>query len=354
MKKIILSILALSLFVLSCSNDDDMMQTQSLGDYENGILIVGEGGFTTSGAVSFVSNDLSNTENQVYFNVNNEDVGSFFQSIGFNGDLAYLVVDNGNILVVNRYTFVKEGEITAGLSTPRYITFTNGKGYVSNWGDPSDSTDDFVAVIDLSNNTVETTISVPLGPERVIANANKVYVSHKGAYGTNNIVTAINVIDSSVATITLDDKPDEMIINNAGQLVVLSKGAVLYDASYNVIGHTQGSINKIDMVTNTVSSSLAFANSEHPSLMAYDDGTLYYVLNNNLYALADSDSTLPTTSTLNLTVGYAYGMSVKDNMLYVNDASFSGQSELLIYNLASGVEINSFDVALGASKIYFN
>jgi hypothetical protein len=76
MKKIILSSFVMLLLVFSCSNDDDMTSSAPLGDYEDGILIVGEGGFTTSGTVSFVSNDLMTSENGVFFNVNAEDIGS--------------------------------------------------------------------------------------------------------------------------------------------------------------------------------------------------------------------------------------------------------------------------------------
>jgi hypothetical protein len=354
MKKIILSSFVMLLLVFSCSNDDDMTSSTPLGDYEDGILIVGEGGFTTSGTVSFVSNDLMTSENGVFFNVNAEDIGSFFQSIGFNDSSAYLVVDNGTITVANRYTMEKTGAITAGLSSPRYIAFSNGKGYASNWGDPNDTADDFIAVIDLVSNTVETTIPVSFGPEQVMASGNKLFVSHKGAYGINNLVSVINTNDNSVDTIALDDKPDEMIINNAGNLVVLSEGATLYDMDFNVIGHTGASLNTINISDNSVMSTLSFEESEHPSLMSYDNGTLYYVLANKVYSLTDSDVVLPSNSIIDLTVGYAYGMGVKDNSLYINDASFSGQSSFVVYDLNSLTMTNSFDVALAASKIYFN
>jgi hypothetical protein len=354
MKKIILSSFVMLLLVFSCSNDDDMTSSAPLGDYEDGILIVGEGGFTTSGTVSFVSNDLMTSENGVFFNVNAEDIGSFFQSIGFNDSSAYLVVDNGTITVANRYTMEKTGAITAGLSSPRYIAFSNGKGYASNWGDPNDTADDFIAVIDLVSNTVETTIPVSFGPEQVMASGNKLFVPHKGAYGINNLVSVINTNDNSVETIALDDKPDEMIINNAGNLVVLSEGATLYDMDFNVIGHTGASLNTINISDNSVMSTLSFEESEHPSLMSYDNGTLYYVLANKVYSLTDSDVVLPSNSIIDLTVGYAYGMGVKDNSLYINDASFSGQSTFVVYDLNSLTMTNSFDVALAASKIYFN
>lgn len=349
-----LSIIAIAVLVFSCSNDDVITPTAALGDYENGILIVGEGGFTSSGTVSFVSNDLMTSENDVFFNVNGEEIGSFFQSIAFNDDTAYLVVDNGTISVVNRYNMEKSAAITAGLSTPRYMAFSNGKGFVSNWGDPNVTTDDFIAVIDLTSNTVETTIPIDFGPEQLVASGNKLFVSHKGAFGVNNVVSVINTNDNSVITLIVDDKPDEMVINNAGDLVVLCEGATLFDVDFNVIGHTDASLQTINVADNSVMSTLSFDESEHPSLISYDNGTLYYVLNNKVYSLTDSDTDLPSSSIIELTTGFAYGMAVKNNNLFINDASFSGQSTLLIYDLNTVSLSDSFDVALAASKLYFN
>lgn len=354
MKKIILSILTISLFTFSCSNDDDIAPSVPLGDYENGILVVGEGGFTTSGTVSFVSEDTGSTTNDIYFDVNNEDVGSFFQSIGFNDDQAYLVVDNGVISIVNRYTFEKTGSISTGLSSPRYISFSNGKGYVSNWGDTGSDVDDYIAVINLSTNTVESTIPVGLGPEQLITVDNKLFVSHKGAFGINNIVSVIDLSNNAVDTITLDDKPDEMLINEDGDLIVLSEGATLYDQDFNIVGETDASLNKIDVSSNTVISSLNFTNGDHPSLMSYENGNLYYVLNNKVYTMTDSDQTLPANSILDLSVGFAYGMSINDSKLYVNDANFAGQSALVVFDLNTLTELETFTVGLAASKIYFN
>jgi YVTN family beta-propeller protein len=357
MKKRLLSIVALSLLIVSCSKDNDIALNPTptpVGEYENGILVVGEGGFDTSGTVSFVSEANNSSETDIYFDVNEEEVGSFFQSIGFNDGLAYLVVDNGTISVVNRDSFEKTGSITTGLSTPRYIAFANGKGYVSNWGDPSDESDDFIAVLDLATNTVESTIPVELGPEQLVATENKLFVSHKGAYSTNNVVSVINVVTNAVETITVNDNPDEMVINTAGDLVVLSGGRTLYDANYNVIGHTDGALTKINSSDNSITSTLTFENGSHPSLMSYSDGNLYYLLNNELYKMEDSDTVLPDSSVLSLSVGYAYGMAVDNNKLYVCDASFTGQSELFVYDLSTSEEVNSFAVGLAASKVYFN
>ncbi|UKM64680.1 cell surface protein [Flavobacteriaceae bacterium GSB9] len=351
MKNIFLSIIAMSFLVFSCSEDNDD-NLQSKGDYENGILVSGEGG---PSSVSFISNDFLTIENGIYYNINNESLGVYLQSIGFNDDMAYIITDNANTInVVNRYTFEKLGTITTDLSTPRYMAFANGKGYVTNWGDGMVATDDFIAVVDLATNSVESTIPVGEGPEQILVYGDKIYVSHKGGYSSNNIISVIDIASNNIETIIVNDNPDEMIIDNLGNLVVLCGGATEYDSNWNVVGHTEGSVTKIDLSNNTVISTLALENGVHPSLMDYDNGVLYYVASGNLFGLTDSDTALPSESVMPLTASYAYGMAVKDNTLYVTDASFTGQSDLIVYDLSSKSEIGTYKVGLGASKIYFN
>lgn len=348
MKKF-LSILTITLLIFSCSNDDDQIQLP-LGAYDNGILVSGEGG---PSSVSFISDDYATLENEIYFNVNNESLGVYLQSIGFNNELAYIVTDNANTInIVNRYTFEKVGEISTGLITPRFIAFANGKGYVTNWGDGTDATDDFIAIIDLSTNTVESTISVEEGPERILAKSNKLFVSHKGGHNVNNVISVINTGNNNVETIEVNDVPDEIAFDSNGNLVVLNSGANQFWLVPAV--ETEASITRINTSNNAIVNNIAFTSGMHPELMAYDNGTVYYILNNKVYALNDSETSLPTNSILDLTVGYAYGLAVKDGLLYVTDASFTGQSKLNIYDINTATQVQTFDVGLGASKIYFN
>lgn len=352
MKNILLPVVALLLLTFSCSSDDDTFYEEEvvapLGAYEDGILVSSEGG---PSSIAFISEDLSTSENTIYYNVNNEDLGVYLQSIGFNNDLAYIVTDSNNtITIVNRNTFEKVGAITTGLELPRYISFLNGKGYVSNWGDPNDATDDFIAVIDLATNTVESTVPVGEGPERILANDNKLFVSHKGGYGSNNIISVVHANSTVVNTITVNDNPDEMIMNNAGQLVVLCGGKEAWSGT-----ETLGSITKINVTNNTVISNHEFPMGVHPNLMDYGNGNLYFQTSDNkIYSMTDADTSLPTTSVLDLTTGYTYGMAVKDNRLFVADASFTSQSEILVYDLSTATQTHSFDAGIGASKIYFN
>ena len=347
MKKLLYSVLGLSL-LFSCSNDDDgTIPQEPLGDYENGFIISAEGG---PSSVSYISNDFSTSENDIYFNVNGETLGVYLQSIGFNGDKAYIIQDSGTITVVNRYTFELITTITTGLTTPRYIGFNGSNAYVSDWADPFTTTDDYIAVVDLNSYTVTSTIPVSEGPEQVLANNGKVFVSHKGGYGVNNEISVITTSNSTVATISVNDVPDEMVLDSQGNLLVLSEGG----QSWQATGETLASITRINTNDNSVISTIEFATGNHPSLMSYSNGTAYYILNNEVYGLADAATNLPSSSLFSVEAGYAYGMFVKDGNLFLADASFSAQSTLKVYDISNGTLSESFSVGVGASKIYFN
>src|SRR5690606_14204113 len=111
------------------------------------------------------------------------------------------------------------------LENPRYFTVSNSKGYVTNWGDTGDDTDDFVAIIDLQDYEVEGIIPVDFGPEAILAKGNTIYVAHQGGYGHNNKVSVINAITNEVTkTITVGDAPNSMKFDTAGNLWVLASG----------------------------------------------------------------------------------------------------------------------------------
>lgn len=354
MNKLVSALFVLSvLFFTSCSNDDDSI-SEPKGDYENGVLISGEGSGAGTGSISFVSDDLTTSENLIYNKVNNTELGTFLQSMAFDNSMAYIVVDNTNtITAVDRYTFEYQGEVTTGLSTPRYMVIAGDKGYVTNWGSTADETDDFVAVVDLNTYAVEKTISVGNGPERIVEKDGVLYVSHKGAFTTNNVVSVITIANDNVEEVTVNDNPDELEFDNSGNLIVLSQGRTLYDESWNVIGNTLGSISKINTSTLVVDSELNFADGEHPSLMVLEDDTIYYSLSGSIYEIDVNATTLSSNSILTAE-GFLYGMEVEDNIVYTLDASFSDVSTLRVYDLDTDSEIGSKSVALGASKIYFN
>ncbi|WP_460219566.1 YncE family protein [Psychroserpens sp. MEBiC05023] len=350
-KKIAFLFLSIALMITSCSNDDDTTPNVPLGDYENGILISHEGNFGQGNAsVSFVSFDLMTTQNNIFSTVNSSPLGDTAQSIAFNGNLAYIVLNVSNsIEIVNRYTFESVGTINTGLNNPRFIAFANGKGYVTNWGDGGVATDDYLAVIDLATNTLEAqTITVEEGPEEIVSNGNTLYVAHQGGFSQNNIVSVVDASSNTVVTtITVGDVPNSLQLDSTGNLWVLSGGKPAWTGD-----ETGGMLSKINTSDNSVTS-IDFGTTEHPNFLSLDNGSLYYNIGDSVFKMDSSATTLPTTAELS-GVNF-YGMTVRNSMLYGVDAvDFTSNGELYIYELNTNSFVDSVTLDIIPSGIYFN
>ncbi|NKI27262.1 YncE family protein [Arenibacter sp. 6A1] len=349
-KHAILASLTLGLVFTSCENGDDDNR-QSLGDYDRGILISNEGPFQNgTGTVSYVSYDLEVAENEIYKKVNGEDLGNIVQSMGFYNKKAFVVVNNSNsIVVVDRFTFKKLGEIKEGLLNPRYFTAANGKGYVTNWGDPNDNNDDFVAIINLVDFTVEGTIPVEFGPEVLEEENDMVYVVHQGAWGYNNKISVIDpASDKVVKTIPVGDVPNSIAFDDADNLWVMCGGKPEYSGA-----ESNGMLVKINTATNTVANTFEFTTTDHPKQLDIEDNIIYYALNKNIYSMPASAASLPTSALLENVSFYA--MRVDDEKLYGTDAKdFNSRGDLTIYNLNSKEIIKTIPVGIIPGGIYFN
>lgn len=353
-KKLMLGIGVIGVLFTSCSGDDD--NSAPRGAYDDGILIVNEGGFFNGNAsVSFVSQDYSVTEQGIFSGVNSSaPLGDIAQSLAFYNELAYIVVNNSHkIEIVNRYTFESFATIDTGLNNPRYITFSGTKGYVTNWGEGSSATDDYVAIIDLGTNTVESTIPVGEGPEKILNRNGKLYVSHKGGWNQNNIVSVINIATEAVTEVTVGDVPDDMTLDATGNLWVLNEGMPAWTGN-----ETAGSLMKINTGTDSVETTLTFATNEHPSLLDFENGNIYFYLNGSIYSMADTASVLPTVATLSNinTNPFSASMRINGNTLFFTDAADNASNgSLMIYNLSSGALIDSKTVGINpGGGIYFN
>lgn len=350
--RLFLAVIVSSAFFASCSNDDDNNKEEASGDYKGGLFILNEGKFETpNGSVSYLSDNLT-LENNIFSLVNPGKItGDTAQNIGFQGDNAYVVANASNkIEVVNRYTFKSIATITTGLKYPRYIAFANGKGYVTNWGDPYNAADDYVAVIDLTTNTVTSSIPVVEGPEKIIENNGKLYVAQKGGYGQGNSLTVINAATNTVATnFAVGDVPTSLVKDN-GALYILCAGRPSYAAP-----ETAGKLVKVDLSNNTVAATLNFTGLTHPGFLDINDSKFYYTVGNNIYTAATSATALPTTALFKASeVKILYGFAVKNNNIYIGDAvNYTDPGNAYIYSL-TGALSKTLNVGVSPNGFYFN
>lgn len=348
----------------SCTNDDDALDNIEAEEeqqeqeppadlkYDQGYLIANEGPFNTGfGTVSYVSADFTTVTNDIYQSENMSDnLGNIVNSIGFTEDQAYIVSNVSNrITVVDRFSFVETGRITTGLDNPRFFVALNGKGYVTNWGDPFIETDDYIAVINLRTLNVDATIPVALGPEKIIYDGNQLYVAHKGAFGTNNILTVINPVDDTViTTIEVGDVPESMQLDSQGNLWVLASGKPAF-----TMEETGGRISQINTSSNTVLFSADFEVTSHPSFLNIDNDQLYFFLDGGVFVGNALDYLVPTSAAF--TVPFYYNMAVINGKLFgCNAGDFSGAGSVEVYDLSTNTLEATLDVGIVPANVYAN
>jgi hypothetical protein len=306
--------------------------------YQDGVIISNQG--NPSGTVTYISNDFSTIEQQIYNTVNTESIGNGLQSIGFDTNNAYLIASaDDKITVVDRNSFFKDITITTGLDNPRYFATSGTTGYVTNWGDPMITSDDFIAVIDLDTNTVTSSISVDEKPEKIISKNGKLYVLHSG--NTANL-TIIDASDNSINTVSLNGVIlNDFAFDSANTLWVLSEGD----------GITGGKLIQFN-ISDESSVELDFSVGENPKNLSYSNGSLYYALNGSVYTLLQTDTALPTTSIITTPI---YKLAVNDGKLYVtNDPDSVSDGTLKIFDLADNSELLSISTGIIPGGIYFN
>lgn len=320
--------------------------------YTDGVFVLNEGGAGSNNAsASFIKNNA--VTNGIYAAANSGagSLGDTAQSMTFNGDYAYIVLNISNqIKIVNRVTFALVATVSTGLNNPRYMAFSNGKGFVTNWGNGGSTTDDYVAVLNLETNTVESTISLAEGVERIQEINGKLYVAHTGGYGYGTTVSVINPATLTVQqTITVGDVPNSMVVNG-DFLYVLCGGRPVWASP-----QTYGSLVKINLATNAVVNTIPFPLQHPQNLRAGDGDDVYYSIEENVYKTDITSTTLPTTPLFTTAPQGSYGiygMDVIDNKIYLADAgNYVSPGRVYIYN-STGSLLENYTVGVIPNSFY--
>lgn len=288
--------------------------------YLDGIIVLNEGNMGSNAAsLSFIAADQQITNN-VFSTANaNAPLGDVGQSMSFYNDKAFIVLNYSNeIKVVDNETFVISSTIQTGLINPRYMAFYQNKGYVTCWGDGTVITDDYLAVINLTTNQVESTIAMPEGVEFIKEINGKLYVTHQGGYGYGTSLSIVDALTHNVTTIPVGDIPNSMVEKD-NYLYVLCGGMPDWSGS-----ETSGKLVKIDLLDNSIVSQFPFTNNQHPMHLNLLNNYLYYTLGSDIYKMAVTDVNLPAASFITTPVtDYLgiYGFDVIDDKIYVADAN---------------------------------
>jgi hypothetical protein len=346
-KLILTAFLCIPLF-FSCALEEDENNNNTTfitSDYRNGFFVLNEG--TDKGTVTFVSNDLTRVEQDIYGKINAGDgIGGFVQSMFFNGDNAYIISGKANsITVVNRYTFKLISKIETGLANPRYGVAKNGKAYITNANtfryidqdviiNPEGNTDDYVAVIDLVTNKFETKINLNTTANRIVLENDKLYITEP--YNNKNVLVVnptTNALETSIPV-------------GAGADTMASKNGILY-----VLTNTD--LVKVDLAKSTTEN-LTFPDTLlNPSNFIILNNTFYFTVANKVFSNSLDVTKISATPVFDYSET-PYGFEVKNNAIYIcKSGNFTANSTASVYSL-TGEFKKEINVGIGPNGFYFN
>lgn len=125
-------------------------------------------------------------------------LGDVGNDIGIYGTRMYIVVNASNKVEVVDVKTAKR-ITTINIKNCRYVTFANGKAYVSAYDGQivigPGSPNGFVAEIDTSSLVINRTAEVGRQPEEMAIINNKLYVANSGGYSPPNYESTVSVID---------------------------------------------------------------------------------------------------------------------------------------------------------------
>ncbi|MGB8375608.1 MAG: YncE family protein [Salegentibacter sp.] len=344
------------LFFTSCQKEDSVEPVPDTVTYSGGTFILNEGNYGSgNSSVSFLDPEGQEITRNIFAAQNRgEALGDTGQSMGFYGDLAFIILNLSNkIEVVNRFSFEEVATIEEGLKNPRYIAFSAGKVYVTNWGDGTNADDDFVAVINAETFEIEKKISVTEGPDEIVEAGGKIYVAHPGGFSFSNKISVIDPESNTVAeTIEVGDVPNSLEVSG-DYLWVACSGFPSYASE-----ETAGEIAKIDLNTNEIVGEYNFENiTDHPANLEVENASVYYTIGNDVYSFPTDSTALPASADFGLEdVSVLYSFEVNNGLIYAASANsdFTGNGKLLIYETSEGELLNSFDTGINPGGIYFN
>ena len=337
------ALLLLLIFNISCSTSEDEIILPK-GAYENGIFILNEGNFGVPNAsVTFASADLNTIEQNIFSTNNgNSNLGDVLQTIAYNGNFAYLVLNNSNkIVVVDRYTFKKVTEITNQISQPRFIAFANNNIYVTN--DQYNGAK-YVSVYKVSDLSFVKKIDLTDSVERIVEAGGNIFVQN-ASYGFGNKITYINTSSNVIQSVTTlpNGQINKTIVNNSNiySIAAGSTDSYIYQIS------SAGTIVK----TTTLS---GIANATN---LEIDGNKFYFSSDNKVYTMDMSATSAPTSPLFTVAANpYSalYGFNVIGGKIYTSDAKgFTEDSEVTVFSNTGSI-LKTFKAGRGTSGFYAN
>lgn len=337
---------------LACKVNTDIV----VEPYENGVLVIEEGAFTKGNAsVSFINRQTNLVSTDIFRKVNNRAVGDVLQSYTEIAGKGYLVVNNSNkIEIVDANNFRSLGSIESGLEQCRYmVPVSKDKAFVTCWGNTAKGS---VAVVDLNNKVVVKQLTTGAGPEGMLLKGTDLFVANSGGFDVDNSISVINTqTDAVTTTIPVGDVPIQMVLDRNQDIWVLCSGKPVWSSADKL---TKAELVKINPATKQITGRYTIGGKSitgNPDNLAINgDGTiLYFTLNNAVYAVPISATTITLDTPLIRKDLYGIGYDNSTNTIYGAYAGDFAQAGYVFRYRTNGQVIDSLKVGLIPSGFYF-
>jgi YVTN family beta-propeller protein len=331
----------------SCDSDkEDANPIYNISKDGSNVFVLNEGQYgTPNGEISLFSKTSREVRDlNAFRTVNERDLGDVVQSMLVVGDRGYVVLNNSKkVQVLNLKTLEAAGNAIEGFEQPRYaVSASMDKVYVTEWVGLGQT--GRVAVLDTRTNKITKRIAVGRQPEQLLLANGKVYVANSD----ENTISVINpTTDAVESTLTVQDGPSSMVLDQAGAIWVLCSGITRYGstAPYPVLSSTSANLVKLNTAATGASLTLPFAKGGASGLRLNGaKNQLYYRFSGAVYRMSTSDLLLPTTPLIRRSF---YGLEIDptDNTIYGSIAPYTTTGKFIRYQ-STGTAIDSFNVGL--------
>ncbi|MEC5142910.1 DUF5074 domain-containing protein [Chitinophaga sp. 212800010-3] len=200
-----------------------------------GFYLLNEGNMGTNKAsLDYFDYHTGFYNKNVYTKINPDvvkELGDVGNDIQIYGAKMYAVINTSDKVEVMEATTAKRlGQIN--IPNCRYVTFANGKAYISSYAGPVQITPNapigYVAEVDTATLQITRKVIVGYQPEEMAAVGNKLYVANSGGYRVPNYDSTVSVIDlttfKEIKKIDVAINLDRLKADQYGDIYVTSRG----------------------------------------------------------------------------------------------------------------------------------
>lgn len=344
LNKFLFAVLSISILFTSCKKDEE--ETKSSGNLPNsGVLVLNEGQFLASNASISFHKSEGNTEQEMFKNANDRDMGDVLQSVMVTDNYYFFVLNNsGKVEVVNKSN-LKSVKTLEGFQSPRYMTdLGNGKALVSNATFTPGDVEMNLDIVNLSTLTKEGAIKVNNWCEQMYLKDGMLYVANTGQ-------DRLLIIDSETMTIvdsiSCPSQPTQIVEDINGHLWVMCLGDFVAETPKIV---------KFNTSAKSIDFTIDLQTSFPQKISINTAGDELFILTDHLISFNVSGTSVvkndyPNTS--GLTSPYALGIDHESGNIFIGDAKdYSSKGSVSVYN-AAGDKLYSFESGVNPNSFIF-